>query len=185
MKNEIKKQKNTKEKGSPNTDEPEFICIGKVHRAHGLEGAVVFNPMTDFPERMRRGRKVYLGDARQVLHIATVRTKPPYLLLQFKEITTPEEASEMTNQYLFVHLSELPPLPEGRYYFHELIGLDAVDLDGNRIGKVADVFATGANDVYVIQPDEGAEILAAGIPEVIREVLLDKKAIIMNLPDWY
>lgn len=186
MKNKrSKEEKQNKKQGSSDFGEPEFICIGKIHRSHGLDGTVVFNPMTDFPDRIRKGRKVYFGETHLPLEILSVRDHPPYLLVQLSGVTTPEEAFEMRNQFLFVRADELPKLPEGRFYFHQLTGFDVVDMDGNRIGKLREILETGANDVYVVVKNDGEEVLAAGIPEVIREVRLDERIIIMNLPAWY
>ena len=66
--------------GSLESSGPEFICIGKIHRAHGIQGDVILDPMTDFPERIRRGKAVYAGEVHRPLTIASVRTKPPFLL---------------------------------------------------------------------------------------------------------
>ena len=64
--------------GSLQSSEPEFICIGKIHRAHGIRGDVILDPMTDFPERIRRGKTVYAGEDHTPLTIARVREKAPY-----------------------------------------------------------------------------------------------------------
>ena len=106
--------------GSLQSSGPDFICIGKIHRAHGIRGDVILDPMTDFPERIRRGKTVFAGEDHQPLTIARVREKPPYLLVGFKEIEDETAASAFRNQFLYVKTSDLPKLPDGEYYFHEL-----------------------------------------------------------------
>lgn len=171
-------------KGSPVTGGPEFICIGKIHRAHGIRGDVVFNPMTDFPERIRRGKTIYVGDEHLPLTIAHVSEKPPYLLVGFKEISDETAASQLRNRFAYVKTDELPPLPEGEYYFHQLIGLEAVDQAGSHIGVLADILETGANDVYVIRKDDESEELIPDIPQFILGIDLEEKKITVVLPEW-
>ena len=87
--------------GSLQSSGPDFICIGKIHRAHGIRGDVILDPMTDFPERIRRGKTVFAGEDHQPLTIARVREKPPYLLVGFKEIEDETAASAFRNQFLY------------------------------------------------------------------------------------
>ena len=58
------------------------------------------------------------------------------------------------------------------------------EINGTRIGKVKEILETGANDVYVIEKEDQTEVLAAGIPEVIREINLEEKKMVVNLPEW-
>lgn len=170
--------------GSLQTSEPEFICIGKIHRAHGIRGDVVMDPMTDFPERIRRGKTVYVGDSYQALTIARVRDKAPYLLIGFKEIEDETAASAFRNTYVFVKTADLPKLPDGEYYFHQLIGLEAISVNGEHVGILSEILETGANDVYVIKKDDGTEELVPDVPQFIRLIDVDKHIIQIDFPDW-
>ena len=172
------------QKGSSVQDGPEFICIGKIHRSHGIHGDVVFNPMTDFPERIRRGKVVYAGEDHLPLKISTVRAKPPYLLLAFEELSDETQAAAYRNQFVYVKASELPPLPEGEYYFHQLIGLTAVDQQGKILGFVKDILETGSKDVYVVQKVDGGEELIPDVPEYILKINIPDKSIVVRLPEW-
>ena len=66
----------TNPSGSLQNSGPEFICIGKIHRAHGIKGDVVLNPLTDFPERIRRGKVVYAGEEHLPLTITGSSSSP-------------------------------------------------------------------------------------------------------------
>ena len=174
----------TNNEGSLQTSEPEFICIGKIHRAHGIRGDVILDPMTDFPERIRRGKAVYAGEDHLPLTVARVRSKPPYLLVGFSELQDETAASELRNQYLYVKASDLPELPDGEYYFHQLIGLEAVDAMGAHVGTLSEILETGANDVYVIKKDDGTEDLVPDVPQFILEISLEEKKIKINFHEW-
>lgn len=171
--------------GSPQNGEPEFVCVGKIHRSHGLDGSVVLNPMTDFPERIRPGKKLLAGDEKRELTIRAVRTKPPYLLVRFDEIQDAEAASELRNTFVYVSVASLPKLPEGEYYFHQLIGLTAVSEDGTPLGRLEDILETGANDVYVIRLHDGSEKLVADIPANIGKVDINAGTMIVRIPEEY
>ena len=170
--------------GSLQTSEPEFICIGKIHRAHGIKGDVILDPMTDFPERIRRGKKVYAGEEHVPLTVARVRQKAPFLLVGFKEIEDETAAGQFRNTYIYVKTSDLPKLPEGEYYFHQLIGLEAVNVSGEHIGKLSEILETGANDVYVIKKDDGTEELVPDVPQFIQQIDIIGHRIIIDFPEW-
>lgn len=179
------RKKNTNQSGSSHNGEPEFVCVGKIHRAHGIEGAVVFNPMTDFPERIRRGKILLVGDEKTPLTVQTIRQKPPYLLINFAEINNVIEATRFRNQFVFVPVASLPPLPPGEYYFHQLLGLTVAEPSGDRLGILADIIETGANDVYVIELIDGTRKLVADIPDNILKIDIDAGQIVIRIPEEY
>ena len=75
-------------------------------------------------------------------------------------------------------------MPEGEYYFHQLIGLEAVDAMGTHVGTLSEILETGANDVYVIKKDDGTEDLVPDVPQYILEISLEEKKIKINFPEW-
>ncbi len=180
-----RRKQNMIKSGSSQNGEPEFVCVGKIHRPHGIEGAVVFNPTTDFPERIRRGKVLFVGDAKTPLTVRNVRQKPPYLLISFDDINDESEAGRYRNQFVFVPVSSLPPLPPGEYYFHQLIGLEAVDESGSHLGFLSEIIETGANDVYLIKLDDETEKLVADIPENILKIDVNDHKIVLKLPEEY
>lgn len=181
----IQKNQDVQGSGSPHNGEPEFVCVGKIHRSHGLDGSVVLNPMTDFPERIRPGKKLLAGNEKRELTVCAVRTKPPYLLVRFDGIQDETAASELRNTFVFVSVDSLPKLPEGEYYFHQLIGLTAVNDDGEPFGRLEDILETGANDVYVIRFPDGSEKLIADIPANIGKIDIDAGTILVRIPEEY
>ena len=70
-------------------------------------------------------------------------------MLTFDGYTTPESVGVLRNQILYVRTADLPPLPDGDYYHHQVIGLNVVDEAGRLLGKVTEILETGANDVLV------------------------------------
>lgn len=161
------------ETGSPQ-GEPLFLAVGKLGRPHGVKGLVVLYLLTDFPERLESGSQVYLSSEHIPMEIRSRRDYQGNLLLKFDGYDTPEAVGELSNQFLFVRADDRPPLPEGEYYHHQIIGLQAVDEQEKILGKVTEILTTGSNDVYVVQSDSGSEILLPATEEVILNINLDQ-----------
>ena len=96
-------------------------------------------------------------------------------------INTIDEAEKLRNSFILVDRDDLGSLPEGIYYIADLIGLDVFTEEGELLGKVDDIYNTGANDIYVIKDDLGKQRLLPGIKDVIKEVNIEEGKIIVNL----
>jgi 16S rRNA processing protein RimM len=166
--------------GSP-TGEPVHLVIGFLRRPHGVSGEIIMDVHTDFPERIKSGKKVLIGEKRQPLTLDTVRPHANGLLVSLRGVDTPEEAGKFRNQWVYVKASEVPPLPEGKHYKYELVGLDVIDDNGNALGKLTEILETGANDVYIVRDDSGKEILLPAIPPVILNIDMEQRVMKVHL----
>jgi 16S rRNA processing protein RimM len=156
--------------GSPVDGEPVFVAIGKLRRPHGVRGEIVMEVLTEFPERVRTGKTVFVGESRLPLRIRSRRRHQASLLLAFDDLGTPESVQGLRNQVVYVRAEDLPPLPEGDYYHHQLIGLQVVDEHGAVLGPVTELLETGSNDVLVIRRPSGPELLLPVTDETLLEV---------------
>ena len=159
--------------GSSPRREPAFVLLGVLQKPHGIRGEIGMRIATDFPERLRVGRTVYLGDERLPRKIVGIRHKADLFLLLFEGISQREEVAALTNQEVFASVRELPSLPEGRYYHHQLIGLEVWEKN-TLLGELMEILSTGANDVYVVRETNGKELLLPAIPQVILETDLKR-----------
>ena len=80
--------------------------------------------------------------------------------------------------------ADLPALPDGEYYRFELIGLTVVDRAGAVLGTLDEIIETGANDVYRVHPETGADMLLPALADVIVSVDLPAKQMVVDPPDW-
>jgi 16S rRNA processing protein RimM len=168
--------------GSPK-GEPIYLAIGFLRRPHGVQGEVIMDLHTDFPDRITPGRNVYVGEKHESFTIGAVRTHGNGLLVKIRGFETPEQVGRFRNQWMYVKSTEVPALPEGKFYKHELIGLTVMLDDGNRLGILNEVLETGANDVYVVQKEDDKEILLPAIPDVVLEVNMDERIMKVHLLD--
>ena len=155
--------------GSPD-GEPVYLVVGFLRRAHGLQGELIMDLHTDFPERFRAGRKLFIGEAHKPLTLSNARPHAKGMLVKFKGIETSEEAGQFRNQWVYARATDVPSLPEGKIYQHELFGFAVVDDNDNSLGELVEIIETGANDVYVVRDSNGHEILLPAIPSVVLEL---------------
>lgn len=170
--------------GSPTSGEPVFLVVGKLRRSHGVQGEITMEVLTDFPERLRPRKIIYIGSEHRPLKIDSARWHDRLLLLHFAEYLDCDSVSELTNQFVYVRADELPKLPEGRYYHHQLVGLQVVTENGEILGRLQEILETGANDVYIVVNDAGSETLLPAIESVILGVDLDKKEMTVRPQIW-
>ncbi len=174
-------QDNQQPAGSPVEGEPLFLVVGKLRHSHGLHGEILMEVITDFPERIRHGKTLLIGESHQPMKVTGRRVHGGNLLLAFDGIETPEEAGGLRNQWVYVPANDRPPLEEGEYYHHQLIGLQVISEDGLELGKINSILETGANDVYMVRSESGKEVLLPAIQSVILTIDLEKGQMLVHL----
>lgn len=150
----------------------EQFQVGVIAGTHGIKGDVKVFPTTDDPRRFRRLSKVFLTFRKKTTEhaVSNVRLQGKFVILHLSGIETPEEARLYRNLPLMIDRKDAVPLPEGRWYIPDLIGLTVKEEDGNVLGTLTEVLQTGANDVYEVHTPEGEEILIPAIYDCILEV---------------
>ncbi|HSV85988.1 MAG TPA: ribosome maturation factor RimM [Levilinea sp.] len=171
--------------GSPETGEPEFLAIGTLLRAHGIEGDIVMSVLTDFPERLRPGKTVFTGEEHRPLQILRTRPHGKNLIVSFKGIDNREMTALYRGQMVYVRTENVPRLPAGEYYYHQLIGLAVIDEQGTVLGTIDRILETRANDVYIIKTPDGSELLLPAVEdEVVLGVDLERREMRVRPPVW-
>lgn len=178
-------QKKGNDTGSQANSEPAFLVLGKLRRPHGVEGEIPLELHSQMLELLSPENVVYIGDSYRPLTIEKTRWKQELLLLKFKDVNDRTLVSELTNELVYVRTTQLPPLTEDEYYYHQLIGLDVYEEDDHYLGVLQEIIETGANDVYLIQNDEGEEVLIPATEEMILEIDLDQGIMIVARMEWY
>ena len=154
--------------GSPD-GEPVYLVVGFLRRAHGLRGEIIMDLHTDFPERLQSGRKLFVGEEQKAMTLSGARPHAKGMLVKFNGIESPEAASQLRNQWVYVKATDVPALPEGKLYQHDLFGFQVMDENNSPLGELVEIIETGANDVYVVRDESGKEILLPAIPSVVLE----------------
>ena len=158
--------------------------VGQIVNTFGIKGEVKVTPFTDDINRFDDLKKVYVKTRKddKQYKVENVRYHKNMVLLKLEGIENPEQAELLKNAYLEIDREDAIPLKEGQYFIVDLIGLDVYTDEGNLLGKVEDIYNTGANDIYVVKDELWKQILLPGIKEVIKEVKLDDRIIVHLIP---
>ncbi len=164
--------------------QPAYFAIGQIVGVHGIRGEVKVSLMTDFPERFRRGAKLYLGsmDAAAPVEIESARSHKGVMLVKFTSVPDRNAAELLQGQMLLIPEGEAMLLAEHENYAHDLIGLAVETTDGKPLGKLVEILFTKANDVYVVRGPE-AEVLLPALRSVVLNVDLAAGKMVVALPD--
>lgn len=158
----------------------DLIEIGQVAKPQGLKGFIKINPFTDDMQKFENYKRVFIKNIEY--KIEDLRYNKNQVIIKLKGIDTVEEAEKLRNLYLYIDKSDLAELPEDSYYIVDLIGLEVFNEENNELlGKIEDVFPTGSNDVYVVRSEIGKQILLPAIKDVIKDVNIKDKKMIVKL----
>jgi len=134
-------------------------------------------PLTDWPEHLQVGAKVFLDGELHARRILTAEWGGRIPALGLEGIASREEAGTLTGRFLE---TEPQRLPEGSYYWHQLVGLNVEDPSGARLGVIREVFRAGEAEVYRVELTDGGELLVPGVRDVVRRIDLQAGLMVVD-----
>lgn len=180
-----------------------WIVLAHLLRPQGRKGELLAELFTDFPERFREHRQVFLapsgfdgGDeqarsAEVVSFWLPVGKNEGRIVLQFGGIDTITQAEGLAGLDVLVHGQDRMPLDEDSMYISELIGCTVYD-GATATGVITDVqFPTTADGsrrlaeaapLLEVASGEGDEILIPFAKAFIVSVDVEAKRVNMTLP---
>ncbi|MDG4655911.1 ribosome maturation factor RimM [Ectobacillus antri] len=162
-----------------------WFNVGKIVNTHGIRGEVRVISRTDFPEeRYKVGNILYIWREKNEplpVTITSHRRHKNFDLLTFEGYTNVNEVEVFKGSILKVPDSQLGELPENEYYYHEIIGCTVVTEDGEELGKIKEILAPGANDVWVVKLANGKEAYIPYIEQVVLKVDVKEKMVTIHL----
>lgn len=138
-----------------NADRP--VTLAAIAGAHGVRGEVRLKLFGEGAESLRAFSVFEAGDRR--LTLKSVRPANQGAVATFAEVTDRSGAEALRGTILTVPRSALPPLAEGEYYHHDLLGLPCVSTDGQAVGEVVAVENFGAGDILEIAKPDGKRFM--------------------------
>lgn len=161
----------------------EYLELGQIVNVKGLKGEVKLNSFAEDNAVFENLSKVFLKRKNEMIEkqIEKVGYHKNQVILKFKGCDSVEEAENLRNTYLLVKRTDLGELPEGVYYIADLIGLDVFTDENVLLGKVDDIYSTGANNIYVVKDEMGKQKLLPGIPDVIKNINIPDAKITVHL----
>ncbi len=150
----------------------DILKVGILSSTHGIRGEMKVFPTTDDVNRFKKLKSVLLdtGKGFTELKIESVRFFKQFVIIKFKDHDSINDIEKYKGMSIYVTRENAVALKEDEYFIADLIGMKAVDEEGNDIGSITDVLETGANDVYVIKRSDGSELLLPAIKQCILSV---------------
>jgi 16S rRNA processing protein RimM len=163
------------------TDEPDFVVIGLLRRAHGVKGELSVQPVSNVPERFNGLGAVLVrqnGSVREVA-VEAVRTKGKSVLVKLEGVDDRTSAEMLAGAELGVRRRDVWPVPEGTYYVFDLVGCRVMGGAGREIGVIEEVWTLPANDVFVVRLGS-KEILIPAVKTVVKQVDLEARVVLIE-----
>ena len=169
-------------------DDVDWIELGRLDGAWGVAGWVRVYSLTEPRENVFNYQPWRTDGEPGLLHVREWRRQGPRLVASLAEIEGRDAAEQARGSRLYFDRSALPSLPDQRYYWADLIGLDVVDLEARVLGRVSGLLDAGVHDVLEVEPVEPnrASILIPFVMErFVRRVDFPAGRIEVDWdPDW-
>ncbi len=162
-----------------------FISVGKILNFHGIQGEAKVGFSKNQQDFFCSLTKVFVNvrnDYKQLM-IKSIRLNKSFAIVKFEDINSINELMEYKGSLLFVEEDTIrEALDEDEFLIDELVGLDVVDADGNKLGFVVGVSNNGANDLLSVKTKSKNVSLVPFVKAIVTGVSLkDKKVIINNI----
>ena len=146
------------------------LAVGRVVRPHGVRGGLMVVGYSDAIESLNPGSRLLHGEEQRPAVLQSCRRHAERYLMFLEGVQDREQAEALRSAEILVPFQNAKPLPEGAYYYWQVLGLRAEDENGALLGEITEILETGANDVYVVRRPEGGELLLPAISSVIRAI---------------
>lgn len=161
----------------------DFLQIGVISSTHGIKGEVKVFPTTDDVNRFKKLKEVYLdtGKEKLTLHPESVKFFKQFVILKFKEYSNINDVEQFRQKSLLVDRQNAVKLRKDEYFIADLIGLKVVTDEEETLGVLKDILQTGANDVYIVETEDGKEVLLPAIKECVLKVDVEAGEVLVHV----
>ena len=159
------------------------VLLAAVLGAHGLKGEVRVKTFTETPDRLGAYGPLHAADGRVFTPVMVRAVRDGEAVAGFAEVADRSAAEALKGTELFVARDALPEAAGEEYYHADLVGLDAEDDLGRRIGKVTAIRNFGASDVLAILRDDGDEVLIAFTRENVPLIDVKARRLVVAVPE--
>ena len=160
-----------------------LFAIGEIVKTRGLRGCLKVLCYVETNNTFAELEFVYIeisSGQKKCFVLRKIDVSGKILFIELEGIPDVESAQVFVGCKVYLPEGMQEKLPEGEYYWREIIGLDVYNEEGRYIGRIESVFPTGSNDVYVCKGEE-REILLPAIAEVIRQIDLNRCVMTVRL----
>ena len=134
-----------------NTRERILVTLGYVAGVHGIQGWVKIHSLTEPREAIFEYQPWLLGASLREVRLEQGKQHGNRLIALLEHTENREQAQALAGQPIAVFRDQFPDLPQGEFYWADLLGLAVRLADGRELGTIDNMLATGANDVMVVR----------------------------------
>lgn len=163
--------------------------LGEIVGAHGLRGEVRVRITGDSGQNLLEAEALWLArrederSPRRVVVLAGGSGRPGEIRLRFEGVADRDAAEALRGMRILTETRALPKLPEGEFYWHELIGCRVESESGEVAGSVQEIWETGAHDVLVVVDERGVRRLVPTAAALLRSIDVEARRIVVaDLP---
>ena len=129
--------------------------MGRITAPFGIKGWVKVQPFTRVPENLLAYSSVWvaMGSTWQEHTVEHAQVQGTSIVAKLAGCEDRDMATRYGGRELAISRAALPEPAQNEFYWADLIGLQVVNLEGKKLGRVHDIFETGANDVLVVTGD--------------------------------
>jgi len=165
---------------------PDLIELGAIRGAYGLKGWVRIAPHAADADVLRATRRWWLQRRAAVepVEISGLRRHAGQLLAKWPGCETPEAAEALKGATVGVARSDFPPLPQGTYYWIDLIGARVVNRGGEALGEVQALRNDGAHDLLEVVDGDSVRLIPV-IERYVDRIDVDGRTVTVDWQrDW-
>ncbi|MBR4892978.1 MAG: 16S rRNA processing protein RimM [Clostridia bacterium] len=155
------------------------VEVGKIVNTRGLRGEVKIYPYLDEIEVFNEFE--YLLVDNKEYKIKGIKFFKNMVFVTFFGVDSVEAAESLKNQLAEVYVKDLPELSDGEFYIKDILGMEVVKDDGEKLGIIKNVLRTGSNDVYEVERDGKKPMYLPAIKDVIINTDLDSNRMTVHI----
>jgi len=160
---------------------PELIELGRIAGSYGVRGWVKVAPQKGVAEALVAAKEWWLGE--ELHRVDEAKVHSATVVAKLAGIETREQALGLKGRKIEVARAALPDADDGRYYLADLVGLEVVNRQGEKLGVVRQWLTNGPQDVMELAGDRAR--LIPWVPAVVKQVDLAAKRIDVEWEaDW-
>jgi 16S rRNA processing protein RimM len=159
----------------------DYYLIAEIQDHFKENGSVIIKSFSDFPERFFVLKKIFIeffGKPKE-LDIEYAQKLENSIIVKFRRFESEADSLFLIGKKIYISKENLATLPDDTYYIHDLVGCQ-VFIDFEFFGKLIDVLRLPNNDIYLVQKENGDEIMIPAVERFVKNIDKVNKKVILD-----
>ena len=135
------------------------ILIGKLLSSHGIKGRMHLLSFSENPSDIINYKKIFNKNKERnfkisITGISSKGKNNDTFIVEIADVNNRTQSDFLVNTELFISRDELAETNNNEFYYIDLIGLDAISINKNKLGKVVNIYDFGAGTIIEIKFDK-------------------------------